>query len=539
MTTRPKRILVPVPEIQHVPTLFRKFQTGEIRIPAFQREFTWTEADVLALLDSVYKGFPIGSVLLWKVESPIFRSESHSDLPVPKVPEQYPTSYLLDGLQRLSTLYGVFHWSEEFKPSIFNVLFDLVAQEFRHFVETTQANDMAIPLAALFSPKRLLGVQSRLLRQSNGEELVARTLALQSVFQEYLIPTVTISQRDVKEVVEIFQRVNSTGTRLGPVDFMRALTWSEDFDLTERLDEIQEELSKRHFDLDQETLTKVLAVIAGIEPISTEMLSLRERRAAELNELVQRARQVLNRCIDFMETRLLIRSSEFLPYEGQLLFLVRIFANDKVASTTALSSVVPWFWSVSFNEGLRGKPDHFVARLLKSADTLVSGETQRMDARLNITPREFLDRRLIRGKALSAAFVTAFAARRVRSLVSGRTIPEERFVSTFDSDLFLPLVPLGILERLLGKKLPSSRVFANLVLVPLDEQAQIERSGWEATFRQLREKVGEEEWIAILDSQLLTAEIGRQIEADKVSVHTLEARAQTLWHFASFLCAQH
>src|SRR5438874_1504542 len=94
------KTFAPRPELHHLPTVFRRIQSGEIRIPAFQREFAWNEGQVISLLDSVYKGYPIGSVLLWEVTKKVFRAEPQPDMPFPDAPETYPASFVLDGLQR-------------------------------------------------------------------------------------------------------------------------------------------------------------------------------------------------------------------------------------------------------------------------------------------------------------------------------------------------------------------------------------------------------------------------------------------------------
>jgi uncharacterized protein with ParB-like and HNH nuclease domain len=49
-----------------VEDLVKKFLAGQIRIPSFQRPLKWGAKDVQRLLDSVYRGFPIGSLLMWK-----------------------------------------------------------------------------------------------------------------------------------------------------------------------------------------------------------------------------------------------------------------------------------------------------------------------------------------------------------------------------------------------------------------------------------------------------------------------------------------
>jgi hypothetical protein len=90
-------ILSPSPEVQYLPALFRRVRNGELRIPAFQRGFVWTEEKILSLLDSVYRGYPIGSLLLWKVSEPILKIETREDIPFPDVDTKFPMSFVLDG----------------------------------------------------------------------------------------------------------------------------------------------------------------------------------------------------------------------------------------------------------------------------------------------------------------------------------------------------------------------------------------------------------------------------------------------------------
>jgi uncharacterized protein with ParB-like and HNH nuclease domain len=45
-----------------------RISSGDIRIPAFQRNFVWEPDQVAFLLDSIYKGFPIGTIILWKTD---------------------------------------------------------------------------------------------------------------------------------------------------------------------------------------------------------------------------------------------------------------------------------------------------------------------------------------------------------------------------------------------------------------------------------------------------------------------------------------
>jgi len=75
--------------------LVRQFDTGDIALPLMQREYVWRPRKVESLLDSLYKGYPVGSFYLWR---PSKRQPTKRALP------GEPVRYLLDGQQRLASL---------------------------------------------------------------------------------------------------------------------------------------------------------------------------------------------------------------------------------------------------------------------------------------------------------------------------------------------------------------------------------------------------------------------------------------------------
>ncbi len=203
----------PQPSVEHLTTIFRRIDSGKIVVPAFQRTFVWELDNVIELLESVYKGYPIGSLLLWAVDHDFLRLSNSPEIPFPKSKPEFPLSYVLDGLQRLSSLYGVFHYKDKNDENIFDVAFDIVDGRFIHSSEVRNAVT-AVPLNAVFNPRRLLEVQRTLIDSGLGDDNLSKLTDLQGQFQEYMIPLVTLAQRNLEEVVVIFERVNSTGTRL-------------------------------------------------------------------------------------------------------------------------------------------------------------------------------------------------------------------------------------------------------------------------------------------------------------------------------------
>jgi hypothetical protein len=458
----------PTPEVQHLPTLFRRIQQGEIRVPAFQRGFVWTEAQILQLLESVYRGFPIGSLLFWNVKEQLLRVERSTISSFPDVAEKYPLKFLLDGLQRLSTLYGVFHWADPSKLGPYNVVFDLDTEEFRHF-ELSLSLTRSISLSSLFSPKGFLEAQRALTSQEDSETLIERAIRLHSVFQEYMIPTVTIENRSVRDVVAMFERINSTGTKLNAVDFMRAVTWSQDFDLNTEINSLYEDLTSRDFEVPIETLVKVLAVVAGKTPTAASMLELRGAAATLLQNAMDQTRAIVQQAKAFLEEHFAIRSYEYLPYEGQFLVLARFIQLGGHSDPAKIKRVEQWLWATSFNEELRGKPDHYVARILDRIDDLVAGNLSALRSRLTITAEDLLERRFIRGKALSSAFACMVAKREARSLVTGEIIPSELYMREFSTKNFDGLFQAKRLAITFNRDFPSNKIFANTFLFSEDD----------------------------------------------------------------------
>jgi len=473
-------------------------------------------------------------MLLWEVRDRIFKTAQPEDLPFPNVAEKYPTYFVLDGLQRLSSLYGVFYFDgDPSKPGLYNVVFDLRNQVFKHY-DLSETSEADLPLSALFSVKNLLNEQKRLLALDDAETLIERTVRLQSTFQEYLLPTVTIAHQQVTEVVEIFSRINSTGTRLGPVDFMRALTWSDDFDLNSGIREVQARTEEFGFFFADETVLKLIAVVSGRAPTADDVLTLQSETSQNLHGLVSRAIDIAVRSIGFLKNRCYVHNADFLPYEGQLLG-VAVFFNSAHKDAVAETELARWFWSVSLNEQLRGKPDHYLARQLSAIRGLAQGETKELNLRLVVSDQDFFERRFIKGKALSTAFLCMFAAKGARSLVTGELIASTTYLHSSEADYLMPLFSTEALSGYFEGKLPSARLFANLVLATPEDMKFIGQHGWIETLKRLKAQFGEDEFNAILDSQFFFVDPSSEMNERGYSV--LELRAAALTSFAKQLCA--
>lgn len=82
-----------------------KISSGEIRIPSFQRGFVWEPDAVAFFMDSLYKGYPIGAILLWRTREKLVNERNLGRFILPDPVKDYPIDYVLDGQQRLTSIF--------------------------------------------------------------------------------------------------------------------------------------------------------------------------------------------------------------------------------------------------------------------------------------------------------------------------------------------------------------------------------------------------------------------------------------------------
>lgn len=113
------------PTSEKIDKLLSRIDSGDIRIPAFQRAYVWKQNQILELLDSIINNYPIGSILLWNSSERLNHTRNIAGFLIPETAEEYPVNYVLDGQQRISSIYAVFSnnseqdsSSERYNPNI-------------------------------------------------------------------------------------------------------------------------------------------------------------------------------------------------------------------------------------------------------------------------------------------------------------------------------------------------------------------------------------------------------------------------------------
>ena len=86
--------------------LISDIEKGQIKIPQFQRNFVWDMKQSAKLMDSILKGYPIGTFIFWKTKERLRTIKDIGGIKLPDPPEGDFVDYVLDGQQRITSIFA-------------------------------------------------------------------------------------------------------------------------------------------------------------------------------------------------------------------------------------------------------------------------------------------------------------------------------------------------------------------------------------------------------------------------------------------------
>lgn len=196
---------------------------GRLRVPAFQRPFVWDDDDVRRLFDSIWRGFPIGTLLLWTRPAP---AASISFGPVViDVPEVESAYWVVDGQQRVTSLVGALSSLTAHADPLFDLCFDLRRVRFVHARKRPQPA-WWLPLRVTLESRKLLSWVRESGAGLESDEL-DRADELAGALRDYKIPAYIVEHDDEELLRDVFDRVNSAGKPISRAQVFHALFGGE------------------------------------------------------------------------------------------------------------------------------------------------------------------------------------------------------------------------------------------------------------------------------------------------------------------------
>lgn len=473
---------------------------GRLRMPSFQRPFRWEAADRRALLDSIYRGYPVGTLLLWK--NPPSGTESARPLDAtstaPVTGEQY---LVVDGQQRLKTLWEALGRAP--RQGETTLVFDLENEE---VISRALSSDELEGLPASKKHEGLpqvplfLVMDAALLSAWVPQWLAVedrrRYFELGKRLREYKLGLYIVENAEIDTLRHVFDRINTTGKSMERDDVFDALIGSQiTRDGAAGLALVNARLADLEFGaIEPSTILKAFEAIRGNQVGRLDPRTL-DPSTAETD--LNRTAVALREAIEFLQNVAHVPHHAVRPYELPLVVLARFFALHPKPSERSLILLRRWLWRGALGDrltGASGSMQQHVNDVTTSEDASVRALLARTGSPAGIDLSDWsrtasASIATARGKMLLCALL----ARRPRSLVTGERLSVGELFGD-DKQVLRPVVretaegtrSHGIANKLLHPAAPIGP--RQLILECTDEAALVSHGIDSATAEALRSR---------------------------------------------------
>jgi hypothetical protein len=335
--------------------LRKKFDERVFAIPQIQRSYVWKKENICRLMDSILNNYPIGIALVWDTKtSKAFEIRPNTKTIIPQYNKNAQTAeVIIDGQQRLSTIYGVLNGiqpSKDVNSKInFNELyFDCDKNSENRFVFKRKVSDTD----NLINLKELLDTQpaqlSKRLRLKKYQ--AAESKKCYDAFYSYKFNILKFTGFDFEQAREIFIRVNSAGMKLNRADELFALATT--VHLRDHVEDTKKDLQNGFREISDDAMQNTIALYYGADRIGGAEFKgiLNKHLSKNTKESDFRAewKKIENGyklCVDFLASEFLIKDLKELPISNMFSMLSFFFAvNGKKATTYQIKQIRKWFW---------------------------------------------------------------------------------------------------------------------------------------------------------------------------------------------------
>lgn len=402
-----------------VNVLLDELSKGELGFPEIQRGYVWNRPQARDLIDSLYREYPSGLILLWKPEElPELRDGSfeHSN-------ERRLNYLVLDGQQRLTSLKQVFDGK-------IDVYFNVEEETFQIYSSKLKANPLWVSVNDVISRgaiEVLDELEETLSLEKEKRRTFGQRLGQLERIKEYRYPVMIIHTDDYEEVTESFIRINSRGTRLREAELaMAQLAYHWPGALVKEFETALEEYEQADYSLEARFLMRCFVAIGTNQSRFKHLGSLWKRGQSELESIWKQTKKAVDYTINFLRNNAGIESSEWLPSVNALIPLaVYLSKTNGRLSETETNGLLFWFLEATIHGRFTGSPETKLDQDLRA----IAGTTPLEDlmvnikrevAKLDITP-EMIEGKYQRHPFLPLVFII-FRANKARDWFTGTAL---------------------------------------------------------------------------------------------------------------------
>jgi hypothetical protein len=335
---------------KNIGELVEQLLDGQIVIPSIQRDYVWRPSQIPPLFESIYRGYPIGSILVWQTSQPIalklaavIQQKAHQHIPM----------VLLDGQQRLTSLAWV--WKPETRKDgkRIDTRFDITNETFKNPNATESKNPLLIPVREMFGKDPdIAGILAKANVHADHSLFglyFQRLAKLNTTLVNYQIPVMSFASDDYEEVSDVFARVNQGGRRLSKGDLINsaiAARWPEGL---AEIEHFQNKLKAKNFELGLEAPLRLMSLMAGKGSKYIRLLD-KDMQSETLSIAWKRTEKALELVVDFLSSVCLISSSNLLSSMNAVIIpaylLHKLDAEKNSLTPVQRVSLAQWVYAV-------------------------------------------------------------------------------------------------------------------------------------------------------------------------------------------------
>jgi uncharacterized protein with ParB-like and HNH nuclease domain len=377
-------------------TLFVEIDTGQIKLPMFQREFVWDKEQSARLIDSILKGFPIGTFIFWKTKEELRSYREVGNHKLPRTPVGDYKQYILDGQQRITSLYAIRKGIRitkdgkelDYKDIFINLDCEVETDE-QIVVTEKEVGKRYVSVYDVLN--KLLGTFYKTLDYEQAQQVET----YKGKLTNYDFSTITIKDYPIDVACEVFSRINTGGKVLTVFEIMVAKTYDEakNFDLAEKFevlrdgsDEDKECLTAARFEtLPESIIMQCVAAITLRAVRSRDILKIRREAFIANWEPMKMA---LFMAIDFIRSELRVLVSQLLPYPAVIVPLTYFFhvTSNKKPSNQQVRLLEQFFYWVGLTTRYGSGSESKLSEDFNKMDAIAKGvapDYQSSELRIN------------------------------------------------------------------------------------------------------------------------------------------------------------
>jgi hypothetical protein len=356
--------------------LLSQIHIRETALVDFQRDFVWKPPMTQDLIVSIAHAHAAGDIWCIRNTYRVFTWREFQGGPA--LEGHQPTLLVLDGQQRLTSLYQAFYGVGEhryyvkLRPLLEGVdfedcVFHLHAESRQALAYETldmQARDLVLPLSLLKGGMGDFGRWSRRIARMRSRDSESDALedALSEVGEhwirpivDYQFPVVTLSATTgVAAVCRMFVKLNGTGIKLGPFELLTASCWPHDINLRRLWVKARSDYPIiAEFAVDPYYILQIIALLTSSPPVCTLKYVL-TLQASTIAVWWARAVESLAKALEILRDDCGVIAPKWLPYNPLVMPLAAVLAKltrpDSPEAGAIRQKLVRWFWCSVFKQ---------------------------------------------------------------------------------------------------------------------------------------------------------------------------------------------